>query len=300
MINRLTELYPNAIFTATPSLDPHMYWFKENNTEQYMGIPSTDLSPKEINILKTLFTMTAVDESINVSESVRLWRNFFLFDEPVPSFQQNHCRFIHFSISNMREQFQFDEWEEAVKSLFPHEISIVPFSGYDGVIVEDQRELQMDEDELFSAIQAFESDFFFKVHFFIGRFHSPDDKLKQLFTLEKSIFQLSLDEQSEDRIFTLEKLMPSYVFRSIPKCDRNILFGDIHNLLVEDHDLSETIKRYIENQSNATLTAKQLFMHRNSLQYRIDKFIEKTGIDIKTFHGAFFAYLGCLYNHEED
>jgi DNA-binding PucR family transcriptional regulator len=34
-------------------------------------------------------------------------------------------------------------------------------------------------------------------------------------------------------------------------------------------------------QLNASLTAKRLFIHRNSLQYRIDKFIERTGIDIR-------------------
>ncbi len=94
---------------------------------------------------------------------------------------------------------------------------------------------------------------------------------------------------------TREKAIPNYSYLNLPEQERPILFADIHQILLDDPDLIRTIKTYIENQANATLTAKQLFMHRNSLQYRIDKFIEKTGIDIKTFHGSFFTYLACLH-----
>nr|MDH3110555.1 helix-turn-helix domain-containing protein [Bacillus altitudinis] len=36
--------------------------------------------------------------------------------------------------------------------------------------------------------------------------------------------------------------------------------------------------------------AKALYVHRNSLQYRIDKFIERTGLDIRHFQEASAAY----------
>ncbi|OLG03008.1 Fis-type helix-turn-helix domain protein [Bacillus paralicheniformis] len=34
-----------------------------------------------------------------------------------------------------------------------------------------------------------------------------------------------------------------------------------------------------------------MFIHRNSLQYRIDKFIERTAIDIRQFEEAAAVYL---------
>lgn len=295
MINRLIQLYPNAIFASKPSSDLRFLWFKDNDHNQYIGIPDTDLTQNEINLLQLFFPKTDMEDLFLFSKTTRLWREFLLLDGPVPSSHMEHCRIIHFSIADIREEFQYEEWEEAVKSLFPYEIIIVPFSKQEGVIIEERRDLHLAEDDLISAIQAFESDFFFKVHFYIGSFQKLDKKIKQLFKLEQSIFQLSHSEQPEERIFTLEKLIPLYLYSTIPIADRNIMFTNIHSLFAEDPEYSETIKLYIENQSNATLTAKQLFMHRNSLQYRIDKFIERTGIDIKTFHGAFFAYLGCLH-----
>jgi len=52
-----------------------------------------------------------------------------------------------------------------------------------------------------------------------------------------------------------------------------------------------TILGFIENNFNASLTAKKLFLHRNTLNYRLDNFIQKTEIDIKTFKKGLSIYL---------
>jgi DNA-binding PucR family transcriptional regulator len=36
---------------------------------------------------------------------------------------------------------------------------------------------------------------------------------------------------------------------------------------------------------NLSITAKNHYMHRNTLHYRIDKIMDKTSINIKTFKG---------------
>lgn len=43
---------------------------------------------------------------------------------------------------------------------------------------------------------------------------------------------------------------------------------------VQDSDLCETLKAYIDNNCNANATAEMLFIHRNTMRYRLDK-IEK-------------------------
>jgi DNA-binding PucR family transcriptional regulator len=66
------------------------------------------------------------------------------------------------------------------------------------------------------------------------------------------------------------------------------------DLVKDDGDLLETIKVYLECNLNVSLAAKKLYMHRNSLQYRIEKFIDRTHLDIKHFTGAVSAYLAIL------
>jgi len=48
---------------------------------------------------------------------------------------------------------------------------------------------------------------------------------------------------------------------------------------------------FIENNFNASLTSKQLYLHRNTLNYRLDNFILKTEMDIKSFQTAMALYL---------
>lgn len=53
----------------------------------------------------------------------------------------------------------------------------------------------------------------------------------------------------------------------------------------------ETILGFIDQDLNASKTAKALYMHRNTLNYRLDNFIEKSGINVRKFRGALAIYL---------
>jgi hypothetical protein len=53
----------------------------------------------------------------------------------------------------------------------------------------------------------------------------------------------------------------------------------------------ETILGFIDQDLNATKTSKALYMHRNTLNYRLDNFIRKTEIDVRKFSGALAIYL---------
>jgi len=60
-------------------------------------------------------------------------------------------------------------------------------------------------------------------------------------------------------------------------------------------DVVYTVREFIDNNMNSSSTSKKLFMHRNTLNYRIDNFIELTKINVKTFKGANAIYM--LYNY---
>lgn len=60
-----------------------------------------------------------------------------------------------------------------------------------------------------------------------------------------------------------------------------------------DYDLLLTIKEYISNDLNVLKTSKSLYLHRNTLNYRINKFINITSLDIRDFNNAYF-FLLCL------
>ncbi len=53
-----------------------------------------------------------------------------------------------------------------------------------------------------------------------------------------------------------------------------------------DNELLTTINTFFENNLNVSETARQLFVHRNTLVYRIEKLEKSTGLDIRTFDDA--------------
>ena len=53
-----------------------------------------------------------------------------------------------------------------------------------------------------------------------------------------------------------------------------------------DEETLTTINKFFENNLNVSETSRQLFVHRNTLVYRIEKLAKSTGLDIRTFDDA--------------
>lgn len=64
----------------------------------------------------------------------------------------------------------------------------------------------------------------------------------------------------------------------------------------EDADMMETAERFLENSLNISETSRDLFMHRNTLMYRLDKIERITGLNIRKFSDAVtFRVITILY-----
>ncbi|MCH5275423.1 MAG: helix-turn-helix domain-containing protein [Lachnospiraceae bacterium] len=63
------------------------------------------------------------------------------------------------------------------------------------------------------------------------------------------------------------------------------IFGDDVPEELDDEMLS-TINKFFENNLNVSETSRQLFVHRNTLVYRIEKLQKSTGLDVRTFDDA--------------
>ena len=53
-----------------------------------------------------------------------------------------------------------------------------------------------------------------------------------------------------------------------------------------DEETLTTIMKFFENSLNVSETSRQLFIHRNTLVYRLDKLQKLTGLDLRVFEDA--------------
>ena len=71
-------------------------------------------------------------------------------------------------------------------------------------------------------------------------------------------------------------------------CDMFIreVFGERIPEILDDEEAMSTISKFFENNLNISETARQLYVHRNTLVYRLERIERAIGLDIRTFEDA--------------
>lgn len=65
-----------------------------------------------------------------------------------------------------------------------------------------------------------------------------------------------------------------------------VLLGGEARELLKDEDIVNTAEEFLENNLNVSETSRNLYMHRNTLMYRLDKIERLTGLDLRKFSDA--------------
>ncbi|MGB4660371.1 MAG: helix-turn-helix domain-containing protein, partial [Mobilitalea sp.] len=103
------------------------------------------------------------------------------------------------------------------------------------------------------------------------------NKTKQLFRYEEYVFYTLLAEISDEAKLK-EKVHPA-----LPVLRQH----DLQNR----GNLYETLDIYVKTQGNLKETAAKLYVHRNSLSYRINKIVELTSVDLADTATNFRLYM---------
>lgn len=84
---------------------------------------------------------------------------------------------------------------------------------------------------------------------------------------------------------------------SIPEVQRNRFLQEYaagHTELFEDSETLSTLESFFELDCNVSETAKHLYIHRNTLLYRLDKIKQETGLDVRSFSDAVLVKMTLL------
>ncbi|MCQ6280686.1 CdaR family transcriptional regulator [Bacillus sp. EB600] len=303
MFTKLLALFPNAVLVqdkpAQSLSSGHFYFFFDRSKNEWIGIPRTDLSEKEFTLLKTLYDfyepIPLMSESNSLSPQAILWHDFlFLNGKPPANKSGFYIRIVQFHLN--KNEIEKMEIESGLRGFFSDEVLIIWENGNTGIIIEchHYKSTSLSEKELIAMIETVESDFFIKILFYYGKQHLFTNQLAEIFQEEKEFFTFAQNTLQKEQVFSFERVFPIYVAYHLPKLLKQKLNKAFVDVFQEDSEMFSTIKAFLENNLNASLTAKKLYVHRNTLQYRVDKFTEKTGIQLKDFYSAFTVFLACL------
>lgn len=94
---------------------------------------------------------------------------------------------------------------------------------------------------------------------------------------------------SERKINPYESLGIGRLIYQLPMPLCKLFIGEIFRNISPldlDEETIETINKFFENSLNVSETSRQLFIHRNTLVYRLDKIQKLTGLDLRVFDEA--------------
>lgn len=293
MVDSLRAIYPSLVVyeEGVQELDRSYKWFatKENDI---IGIRRDELTPKDISVL-TAFLTPYDTEFPFLTEEERDWRIAVDPDAQIPSERsagELSYRFVYFSIR--KNQISPGAFKEAIQELFARRVPILWENGHEGMLIEyrtAKKEI-ISYDEIIDILM---SDLYIKINFMVGPFRQGRGDAAEHYSLMLKSAKTVFSYSSQPVALFLEAVP----YLLIDQADQE-LYGNIQKTVLQEYINDEETLKMIEvftrSNLNISETAKSLHLHRNSLQYRLDRFMENTGIDIRKFHNAMTVYLALL------
>jgi PucR C-terminal helix-turn-helix domain len=289
MLDKLKKHYKNSM-TTDLSQQSGYYWFLSDDSEPF-GISKPAVSESELTLLRSMFNTYENDNSSNVFSAQQLKWRALLFDEKATT-EEGFYRFVNFfSKQPITDHASFSE---AVNGLFPEDaVLLLNKDLKSGVIIETSKQ-EFSETPYESLKDMLSTDFYLDISIYIGCYNNQLRRAKETYTREQEQFLEVRNRLMPKSVYTVADIVPYILLQSASPMADQTLTSLVEEWREEDEETLKSIKVFVECNLNVSLAAKQLYIHRNSLQYRVEKFYDKTGIDVKQLKNALTVYLAIL------
>ena len=180
-------------------------------------------------------------------------------------------------------------WLEMMQTLLPNFRATLQLSGQDYVLILDQDQSLPVADILKDTVSAMEYDFNIRLSILVGQVwtESKDGKVSAVIRAEQAVFRAWIREGHQG-VYRFSQL---YLW-GIEQADLDLtpIKASLHQLIESQDQLQDIIVALWDNGAVVTKAAQQLYLHRNSLQYKIDKWEELTGLQLKNLTDLALCY----------
>ena len=202
----------------------------------------------------------------------------------VQKIQFVHCHLFHY------ENETIGSWLEMMRTILPNRIADFHLSSQDYIFVLDQTRLVPVKDVLRDTLSAIEYDFSLTLTIQIGQIWPLifEESYPELFQAENALFVKWWEQVQHSNVHSFSQLFLWGIGQKdfiLP-----ILTKKLHQLIESQDQLVDIIAALWENTAVVTKAAQQLYIHRNTLQYHIDKWEELTGLQLKDLTDLTLCY----------
>lgn len=281
-IQTLQQIYPDAIKQAHATKNPNYFVFEEGH--DFLWVPVETLSKSERQLLKTFLKPKKIGQNIEN----HVWYEA-LFQHQNAPVTTGRFRIIQVEFSALDESTAND-WNVELTNIFPQLVDHFFVNETYGLIIEAYHEDSLTAEDLAGVFLALDGDFNTYTRLFVGAFFPYTEDFTRVLVEEKQLFHYELQRSNHEKCHNLSSTSLNYFAEKSVK--NSYLMRTLYqNWFSEEEDLTEIIQALWKNQGNISSTAKDLFMHRNTLQYKLDKFQQQTQCNLKSMNDLFLTYL---------
>ena len=244
----------------------------------YYQIEKNTLSASEIKLLQTLFPVVP-DEFAS-----HTWYQILFGERSAPS---GIFRLLQIKLQPTKD-FEKKEWEQIVKTTFPAAVDLFSIAYDQYILVETQVAENYSKQVTEGIFLSLDNDFSTTTKVYLGNY-SDKTRIKAVFESERQLFQWCLAKNSQQRLFTFADEALLYYTRQL--FQTSPLTACLKESMSFDDEMKNIILTLWETQGNVSLSAKRLFLHRNTLQYRLDKFYDTYDLNLKKISDLLLVYL---------
>lgn len=279
---KLQKIYPTSSVHAFPA--DRAEYLSLAMTHGFLWIPQKGLSKTEKELLQTLNVSNI--PPFSVREKEHPWYAALFSKASIPA-NKGAFRLIQVECQGLSAN-DLTALQEEVSVIFPHAVDLFFLSKNYCLIIESFSEGALTTEELAGLFLALDSDFNSYTRVFNGAFHSFTADFPQLLHEEEQLFLHLLERDTQAKVFdTGAAAISFFIFQDVTKSYLlQTLFTEWFN-----KELVQIITTLWQNQGNISSAAKELFMHRNTLQYKVDKFQQQSNTNLKKMNDLFLCYL---------
>ncbi|MBS7577313.1 MULTISPECIES: helix-turn-helix domain-containing protein [unclassified Enterococcus] len=270
-IEQFLTIFPTARAGAT---GPE--YFSVELEQQIFGIKADELTIREKDILSVFLPVGDAQLPTN------LWLKK-LNDQHFNN--QSKFRLIQFVINQATNQSDFIA---SIKLLVPNVDSVFFIDEYQGLIVETFQANHLTLEELEDIFQAMGIDFALEIRAYAGIFIDQHQYQPMFYQVEAEYFSDLRSQRKKRSVVTFA----DYFLSHLQLFDfTSPIAAYLAGKLIADEDLSALIIALWESENSLSLTSQNLFIHRNTLQYKLKKFQEEFGFSLKSLRELAMTYL---------
>lgn len=275
----IKTIFPEVRVSSGPANDEE--WVSIEDGDQFLLFPKEQLSSRELALLE--FYLSPVKKS---SKKRTAWEKYLLEDGAELPERLEEGQFIYLS-----HQLPIpSEMVELLESIFGQPKAILSLSQTQTVFLLTRSDSFGQIALIKDILPTLENDFGLALRLFIGNHWSSltANQLRDYFLEEGALYDAYRTQNSDETLILYSKiLLWALNADHIPKA----ICHYYQMVLGNQKETRELVEALWDSHGNLVQTAQSLYIHRNSLQYKLDKVYRQTGLQLKQLDDLAFAYL---------